>query len=90
MAATKTTKDPMPAELAVKPSQRLAYIMNHSGTAPDDEAAMKFERLQDGAIALGSMIELSAPGCADRTIALQKLREALFFAQTAIQFGGRG
>jgi hypothetical protein len=57
----------------------------HPATA---EQAIKYIAVRDAAVAMGKVILEHVPQCADRTVALRKLRECRMDANAAIALNG--
>lgn len=57
--------------------------------APTPEQIPKYEALRAAAKAFAVEVLTYAPACADRTVALRKIREAIMVANSAVALEGR-
>jgi hypothetical protein len=53
------------------------------------EVGARYERLRDAGKAFAEVIAAETPICADQTVAIRHVREAVFTANAAIACGGR-
>ena len=56
---------------------------------PTEEQRVKYQHLRDAAKDLAKLIRDCTPTCPDQTVAIRKLREAIFTANAAIACGGK-
>lgn len=56
---------------------------------PTEDQIPLYESLRDGAKAFACVVMNCVPACADRTVALRKIREAVMTANAAIACGGK-
>lgn len=57
--------------------------------APKDDQAQKYERLRAAGHAMALVVLNETPASADQTVAIRKIREAVYTANAAIACGGR-
>lgn len=54
----------------------------------DDKQSMQYEMIRSQAISFAETIVVNTPGCADQTVALRCVREAVMWANSSIALKG--
>lgn len=65
---------------------RLEHLFTYH--APSDDDVQRLIKIRAAALLLAEAIEENAPACADRTVAIRKVREAVMTANAAIVLKG--